>query len=368
MTAPAFEDIVFDGHCDTAERVAADSGFDLARRHEDGHIDIPRMADGGLNAQIFAFCIDPDIPRARWSRRTADSIDAFRGAVSQMDSVMAISPDQGSISEIVGGGRIAAVQAVEGGHVISGLPFLEELYSKGIRAVSLTWKNTNLIADSSEDEARWGGLSGFGADVVAAMNSMGMMIDCSHASREAFFDVVEKSAAPVLLSHSCVSAICGIPRNADDEQLAALRGNGGVICVNFFPAFLTPESNRNIMAIWGEYRKRKGALAKRYGGDPERASRELLPVYLPRLSKLELPGVEAVADHIEHAAEAAGIDHVGIGSDFDGIPVTPRGLKDVSRLPLLREELRRRGYSANDIGKIMGGNLARLAASVCGDL
>lgn len=368
MTASLSKGIVFDGHCDTAERVAADSRFELARRHRDGHIDIPRMEEGGLNAQIFAFCTDPGWPKEQWSRRTADSIEAFRRAVSGVSSKMALSPGSGTISEIVETGRIAAVLAVEGGHVISGLPFLKELYSKGIRVLSLTWKNTNEIADSSEDAAKWGGLSGFGAEVVAAMNSMGMLIDCSHASRKTFFDVVEASARPVILSHSCVSAICDIPRNADDEQLAALRENGGVICVNFFPAFLNSESNRDIMGIWGEYRRRKNALAETCGGDPERASRELLPVYLPRLRRLKMPGVEAVADHIDHAVEAAGVDHVGIGSDFDGIPVTPAGLEDVSRLPLLREELLRRGYSGDDTGKIMGGNLQRLASSVCGCL
>lgn len=356
---------VFDGHCDTPCRVTGDTGFDLGSRQSDGHVDIPRMREGGLNAQIFAFCTDPDLPEDQWESRTVEAIGGFLGELSRNEGEIAAAPEKGTISEIVEGGRIAALLCVEGGHAVKSLHFMRKLHSMGIRSLTITWKNTNSLADSSEGEERWGGLSGFGRDVVAEMDRLGMLIDCSHASRETFFDVIDVSSNPVIFSHSCMSAICDIPRNVDDEQLSELAANGGVACVNFFPPFLDLKTNVEVMTLWDQYRREKSSLSADYGGDPERAERELRPRYIPVLEKLRMPGLSAVVDHIDHAVEVAGIGHVGIGSDFDGIMVTPVGLEDVSRLPDLAAELERRGYSEEETGMIMGGNLARVVNRVC---
>lgn len=357
---------VFDGHCDTATRIAADTDFDIGKRHTDGHIDIPRMKEGGLNVQIFAIHTDPDYPEELWEEKTFRSIEIFKRAVEANSEEIKTALRGSDIARVVGGGRIAAVIGVEGGHVVSSLDALERLYEEGVRCLTITWKNTNTIADSSEDRERWGGLSGFGGEIIERMDRLGMIIDCSHASRGAFFDVLEHSANPVILSHSCMSALCDIPRNADDSQLLALAENGGVVCVNYFPAFLEEKSHRDIMKIWSVYRNKKSILSRRYGGDPGRASNELRWDAIRKLRKLTMPGLSLVADHIDHAAGVAGVDHVGIGSDFDGIPLTPSGLDDVSFLPDLRDELVKRGYSAGDIGKIMGGNLFRVTSTVCG--
>ncbi|MCD6380540.1 membrane dipeptidase, partial [bacterium] len=203
--------------------------------------------------------------------------------------------------------------------------------------------------------------------VIAEMDRLGIIIDCSHASRGTFFEILDHSINPVILSHSCMRAICNIPRNADDDQLLALAENDGVICVNYFPAFLEEKSHRDIMKIWSVYREKKGILSKKYGGDPARASKELMPAAMKELGKLQMPGLSLVVDHIDHAVKVAGIDHVGIGSDFDGIPLTPSGLEDVTTLPSLSGELLKRGYSEKDVGKIMGGNLYRVTSKVCGD-
>ncbi|HMA77264.1 MAG TPA: dipeptidase [Candidatus Krumholzibacteriaceae bacterium] len=357
---------VFDGHCDTATRIAAEANFDIGKRHSGGHIDIPRMKEGGLNAQIFAVHTDPDYPEKLWEEKTFRAVDIFKRAVEANNEEMKIALRGGDITGIIGGGRIAAVIGVEGGHVVSSIDVLKRLYEEGVRCLTITWKNTNTIADSSEDRKRWGGLSGFGCEIIEMMDRLGMIIDCSHASREAFFDVLERSSNPVILSHSCMSAICDIPRNTDDSQLLALAENGGVVCVNYFPAFLEEKSHRDIMKIWSVYRNKKSILSRRYGGDPDRASNELRPAAVRKLRELTMPNLSLVADHIDHAVGVAGVDHVGIGSDFDGIPLTPKGLGDISFLPDLDRELRRRGYSAADTGKIMGGNLLRVTSAVCG--
>jgi len=357
---------VFDGHCDTAARIVNDSDFDIGKRQTDGHIDLPRMREGGLNGQIFAVCIDPDYPERVWEEKTFESIQIFKRTIEAYKEEIEIALNGDDLQRIAKEDRIAAMIGVEGGHVVSSLEVLERLYRLGMRCLTITWKNTNIIADSSEDMERWGGLSDFGRDVITEMDRLGIVIDCSHASSGAFFEILNRSINPVILSHSCMRAICDIPRNADDDQLLALAENKGVVCVNYFPAFLDEKSHRDIMKVWSVYREKKGILSRRYGGDPERAGKELLPAAMNKLENLLMPGLSLVVDHIDHAVRVAGVDHVGIGSDFDGIPLTPAGLEDISALPNITDELIKRGYSSKDIGKIMGGNLFRVISGVCG--
>lgn len=356
--------MVFDGHCDTPARIVS-GRFRLEERHRDGHVDIPRMREGGLGAQFFAICVDPDLPRDNWEDTARNSLELVIEAVEPLEQArIAMSGEE--IREARAEGIISLMLSIEGGHVIPSLYSLEKFYRLGMRSLAITWKNSNEMADSSEGVRRWGGLSGFGREIVSEMDRLGVVIDCSHASRETFFDVIELSQNPVLLSHSCAAGICDIPRNADDSQISALADNGGVMCINFFPAFLDQKSNREIMSVWSVYREKKSELARRYGNDPARASSELLPDALRKLSGIDMPDLGRVADHIDYAVDIAGVDHVGLGSDFDGIPVTPAGLEDVSRLPALEKELSDRGYSPGELDKIMGGNLLRLVEKVCG--
>lgn len=358
---------VFDAHCDTALRLTGDKPVDLGTRLADGHVDLPRMKEGGVGAQVFACWVDPDLSVERWMPDTLEMISAVRRQAEKHSDRIAVALSGPEIAEAGESGRIAAVIGVEGGHVLGGsVARLEELHGAGVRCLTLTWMNTNELADSSDGEKRWEGLSPAGRETVAAMNRLGMVIDLSHSSDETFFDVLKSSSAPVLVSHSSARAICDIPRNISDEMLRALAEKEGVACVNFFPAFLEKETHTKVFEIWGRYREERSRLAAEYGGDPKRVDEEIGAGYIERIKEIPMPGIEAVADHVEHIASVAGIAHTGIGSDFDGIMVVPPGLEDISKVQALAAALAARGWDVDDITSVMGENLLRLFSTVCG--
>lgn len=359
--------IIFDAHCDTATRLAGDSDIDLGKRLSDGHIDIPRMNEAGVNAQVFACWVDPDLSPDSWLGYTADMVSRLHDQADRNSAGMEVALSGSDIVRITGSGKIAAVIGVEGGHAIgANMKALHALYERGVRCLTLTWNNHNEIADSSEGTGRWGGLSPFGSDVIGEMDRIGMVIDCSHSSDATFYDVLETSANPVLLSHSCMKAICGHPRNATDDMLKALAEREGVVGINFFPGFLEKECSDRIFSLWDRYKEERSRLADRYGGDSKRADGEILDGYMKQLKEIPVPGISTVVDHIEHAVEVAGIEHVGLGSDFDGTPLMPEGLKDVTGIPGIAVELERRGYEPEDIERILGLNLLRLFEAVTG--
>jgi membrane dipeptidase len=358
--------IVFDAHCDTAMRLVGPKRVNLGVRLEDGHMDLPRMMEGGLDAQIFACWCDPDYPDREWVERTVAMIDAVREQADRHPDSLEVALTGGDVRRIVGAGKVAALIGIEGGHaIVDDLDVLGNYHRLGVRCMTLTWRNTNGWADSSEDTTRWGGLNELGRGVVREMDRLGMIIDCSHVSDSTFFDVLAVTENPVIVSHSCVRALCDIPRNVSDDQLRAIHDNGGVICINFFAGFLEKDYHDRVFAIYDEYRAKRRELAARYGGDRERARDELGPVYLARVHAIPAPGIPILVDHIDHAVRVAGIDHVGLGSDFDGMSAVPEGLDDVSCLPRITEELERRGYGRADIEKILGGNLLRIVERVC---
>ncbi len=358
---------VFDAHCDTALRLTGDKRVDLGKRLADGHLDLPRMTEGGVGAQVFACWVDPDLNVDRWMPDTLAMIEAVHGQAEKHSDRLNIALSGKEIIPANDSGRIAALIGIEGGHVLGGsLGRLEEFYRAGVRCLTLTWMNSNEIADSSDGETKWNGLSPAGRDIVAAMNRSGMVIDLSHASDRTFYDAIENSEVPVLVSHSSARAICDIPRNIDDEMLRALAENGGIACINFFPAFLDRECHTKVFAIWGRYREERSRLAAEYGGDPRRVDEEIGGAYIEKVKKIPMPGIEAVADHVEHIASVAGVDHTGIGSDFDGIMVVPPGLEDVSKMQALAAVLAGRGWDEGDIAAVMGGNLLKLFSAICG--
>ena len=359
------EALVFDAHCDTAMRLIGEERIDLGDRHESGHMDLPRMNEGGLDAQIFACWVSPDLPEENWIHRTLQMIDGVWEQARKHPRRLEVSLKGSNITRIVEEGKIAALIGIEGGHVImDDLSLLRDYYRLGVRCMTLTWMNTNNWADSSDDTTKWGGLNGLGREVVREMDRLGMIIDCSHVADSTFFDVLEVTKNPVLISHSCVRAICDVPRNVSDEILQALRENGGVICINYFPGFIDKGYYDQSMAVWEEFRRRIGELAEQYGGDKGRAWRELRGEFREKARVIPQPTVSDLVDHIDYAVSIAGIDHVGLGSDFDGITVGPLGLEDVSKLPAITAELAHRGYSPEDIEKILGGNLLRLVERV----
>ena len=353
--------IVFDAHCDTAMRLVGDKRIDLGQRLPDGHIDLPRMREGGLDAQIFAVWLPPAMPESLMTERAHAMIDALRKQAREHSGLMEIALRGADVRRIVKRGKLAAIIGIEGGHLIGeDIGALRDYYARGVRCMTLTWMNTNKWADSSDDTPMWGGLTDFGRSVVREMDRFGMIIDCSHVSEKTFFDVLETTKSPVLVSHSCIRALTDIPRNVSDDVLHGVRKNGGVVCINFFPGFLDKAYNDGVTVLWAEYRSRANELVPRYGGDTEKAWHALVPEFEKRMTEIAPVPLSRLIDHIDHAVKVAGIDHVGLGSDFDGISTCPVGLDDVSKLPLITEELVKRDYSDKDVRKILGGNLLRL--------
>jgi len=357
--------IVFDAHCDTAMRLIGDEPLDLAERHTDGHIDLPRAREGGLDAQVFAVWVPPQMPEAEAAERAHAMIDALWEQSRTHPDQLEIALKGADVKRIVKAGKLAAIIGIEGGHLIGeSLDTLRDYYGRGVRCMTLTWMNTNAWADASDDTATWGGLTDFGRSVVREMDRLGMIIDCSHVSEKTLFDVLETTKSPVLVSHSCMRALTDVPRNVSDDVLCAVRKNGGVVCVNFFPGFLDKEYNDKVTVLWTEFRKKAADLAPDYGGDAGKAWHALEPEFEKRIVEIPPVPFSRLIEHIDHAVKVAGVDHVGLGSDFDGISTCPVGLDDVTKLPLITEELAKRGYSDRDIKKILGGNLLRLAEKV----
>jgi membrane dipeptidase len=342
-------------------RLVGDGSIDLGDRHADGHIDLPRAIDGGLDAQIFAVWVSPQMPETLAAARARAMIDALHEQARKHPHGMEIALRGADVRRIVTEGKLAAVIGIEGGHLIGeDLDALRDFYDRGVRCMTLTWMNTNRWADSSDGEPAHGGLTEFGRSVVREMDRLGMIIDCAHVSEKTLLDVLATTKSPVIVSHSCMRALVDIPRNVSDDALRAVRKNGGVVCVNFFPGFLDKAYYDRVSALWAEYRARAAELAPQYGGDYGKAWSSFEEEFRKRVGEIPPVPLSALIDHIDHAIEIAGVDHVGLGSDFDGISTCPVGLEDVSKLPAVTEELVKRGYSDKDIRKILGGNLLRL--------
>jgi membrane dipeptidase len=359
---------VVDTHSDTTSNIL-DDGFDMGARSKTGHMDLPRIASGGLDVQFYSIYVsrswagnepeEPDLSARRALRMT----DGFWRQVAKHSDRMEAALTVADIRRIVAAKKHAALMGIEGGHAIEGdLALLRMFHRLGIRYMTLTHTNTNQFADSCADQAKWNGLNELGVQVVHEMNRLGMLVDVSHVSDAAFFKTLEVTRAPVILSHSSCRALCPAPRNVTDEMLKALAKNGGVCMVNFGSLFLTKEG-------YLANEKRNVAMAPRLreirrehpAGSPERkkAMEELEKKFPPP----EPPPLSALVDHITHVIEVAGPDHVGFGSDFDGVPGLPKDLEDCSKLPWITYELLRRKVPEETVKKTLGENLLRVFAA-----
>ena len=259
-------------------------------------------------------------------------------------------------------GKIACLMGIEGGHAIEdSLPTLREFYRLGVRYMTLTWNNTNNWADAGRGEKKWNGLNDFGKEVVLEMNRLGMLVDVSHVSDDTISDVLDVTKAPIIASHSSARALSNVPRNIPDDLLKRIAANGGVIQVNFYSGFVdtntvTPQSQARDARL----KAQQDALDQKYKDDPERLAEE--SDKLEQANPLPPLPISKLIDHFDHIVKVAGIDHVGIGADFDGANDMPEGAKDVSMLPNITYELLKRGYSEADIRKILGENLLRVMA------
>ncbi|HEU5115359.1 MAG TPA: dipeptidase, partial [Isosphaeraceae bacterium] len=331
--------ILFDGHNDLPWllREKGDVTFgeiDLSKRLDFGQTDIPRLKEGGLKAQFWSVYIPSDHPNP--ARTVTEQIDIVHRLAEQYPDVFEMAYSADDVERIAKAGKIACLIGIEGGVAIeNNLAQLRAFYRQGARYMTLTHGTTLDWADSATDDPKSGGLSPFGERVVREMNRLGMLVDLSHVSAETMEDALRVSKAPVIFSHSSAYAIAPHPRNVPDEILAKLKDNGGVVMVNFYSGFIVPEYARKSAAM-------RKALRQKY---PNRAQYEKAFEEWFQSSKFPRGTISDVADHIDHLVKVAGIDHVGIGSDFDGITSWPEGLEDVSDYPNLTDELLRRGYA-----------------------
>jgi len=356
--------VVVDTHDDTTQRLISDKTFDIGARNADGSIDIPRMRDGGLDAIFFSIWITGDVTGSTAVRRALQQIDAVREAVRAHPRDLVLATTAADIRGAAASGKIAALMGVEGGHMIAeDLGVLRSFAALGVRYLTLTHSLNTTWADSSGDTPVHNGLTAFGRDVVRELNRLGVMVDLSHVADKTFYDALEVTRAPVLLSHSSMRAISKHPRNVTDDMMRALAKNGGVVMINYNAAFLS-ETYR-VAASTPEWTARFAAIDKACAGDEACAilGRQRLEHDAMRAGQLPTVSWETVIEHIDRAVKIGGVDHVGLGSDFDGA-VMPLGLEDASRLPVITQALLAKGYSERDVEKILGGNLLRVMEQV----
>ena len=324
---------------------------------------IERMKQGGLTAEFFSLYIKPwYVTHGGAARRTLDKIDSVYRAVERNPNDLMIATSVADIRRAKQQKKIAALMGIEGGHAIeNSLPTLREFYRLGVRYMTLTWNNTNDWADAGRGEKKHNGLSEFGKEVVAEMNRLGMLIDVSHVADKTMSDALDVSKAPIIASHSSARAISNVPRNIPDELLKRIAEKGGVVQVNFYSGFVdtatvTPQSAEREARL----KAQQDAINEKFKDDPERLGEE--SDKLEAANPLPPLPISKLIDHIDHIVKVAGIDHVGLGADFDGANDMPEGAQDVSMLPNITYELLKRGYSEQDIRKILGENFLRVFA------
>jgi membrane dipeptidase len=317
------------------------------------HTDIPRLRRGGVGAQFWSVYVPSSLPGDQAVVQTLEQLDAWRRLVARYPGDLAPALTADDVEMAVAHGRIASLAGMEGGQSIGGsLGVLRAMYALGARYMTLTHNDNNPWADSATDEPAHGGLTEFGEEVVREMNRIGMLVDLSHVAATTMHDALRVTTAPVIFSHSSARALCDIPRNVPDDVLAQLPGNGGVCMVTFVPGFVSAD----IAAVWSEaFALQKTITAEL--GDPAEAERRMVAHI--QESGCAPATLEQVADHIDHVREVAGIEHIGVGGDYDGCPEMPVGLRDVAGYPNLFAELRRRGYSDDDLRAIAGRNALR---------
>jgi membrane dipeptidase len=358
--------IVVDSHDDTTQRLIFDKTFNLAASNKNGNIDIPRMREGGLDALFFSIWVPSDVTGPPAVKRALDQIDAVREAVRTNPKDLVLATTAADVRKAAAEHKIAALMGMEGGHMIDDdLRLLRVYAALGVRYMTLTHFKNNNWADSSTDQAAHNGLTAFGKDVVREMNRLGVVVDISHVADKTFYDALEVSKAPVMASHSSVRAIANHPRNMTDDMMRALARNGGVMMINYHAGFLSEEFRVASEKKSGNVVEAMAAMSKKCGGDEACSTLESERIDHEAMAKGELPKVtwEKIVEHIDHAVKVAGVDHVGLGSDFDGATM-PLGMEDASKLPKLTDALLKKGYSEADIQKILGGNILRVMEAV----
>ena len=366
--------LIIDTHADTPQRFL-DENFDLGQNTPvvDGHIDLGKIKKGNLGAEFFSIWVEPDF-KGRYADRAMDLIDSVYQQAARHPDKMMMAFTADDIVRAHEQHKFAALMGIEGGHAIENdVRLLRDFYRLGVRYMTLTWSNTNDWADSSGDiedpnVKHHNGMTDFGKDVVREMNRLGMIVDVSHTSDATFYQALLISQAPVIASHSSSRQLTNHPRNMTDDMLHAVAINGGVVMVNFYSAFI--DENYRKAAYDPEKVKQRDAEVEAFkkahahaDGSPV-AYNDYAPIEKKWADQFPRPPLKSLIDHIDHIAKVAGVDHVGLGSDFDGVTSLPQGIDSVADLPKITEALYQRGYSREDILKILGGNFLRVMRQV----
>lgn len=354
--------IVIDTHNDVTTPMTNDD-YDLSGNPPVPYrTSIDRLKQGGVTGLFFSVYIKPwYVQHGGAARRTLDMIDSVYRAAERHPNELMLATSTADIRRAKAQGKVACLMGIEGGHAIeNSLPTLREFYRLGVRYMTLTWNNTNDWADARGDKTH-NGLTDFGREVVREMNRLGMLVDISHVSDKTMSDALEVSKAPVIASHSSARALSNVARNIPDDLLKRIAKNGGVVQINFYSLFIdqktvAPQADERGKRLQSQ----QEALSAKYANDPERLAEE--SDKLEATSPLPPLPISKLIDHIDHIVKVAGIDHVGLGPDFDGANDFPEGARDVSMLPNITYELLKRGYSEQDIAKILGGNFMRVFA------
>jgi len=363
--------IIVDGHNDITE-IMVDEGYDLGTPSVGlHHTDLQRFKQSGLTGEFFSIYVDRKYASSDFAsksyttqggsaRRAMDLIDAVYRAAEKYPKDISMASSTTDILRAKREHKLAALMGIEGGHAIeNSLSALRDFYRLGVRYMTLTHNNTNEWADACCDEARHNGLSEFGKEVVREMNRLGMFVDISHVSDKTMSDVLDVATAPVMASHSSARALSN---HKPDELLRRIAKNGGVVMVNFYPVFIDERVRVADLQRDERLKTRRDELRAKLKDEPKLLADELKK--LNDAEPLPVTTLSVVIDHIDHIVKIAGVDHVGLGSDFDGVPSLPQGMEDIAHLPNITYELLRRGYSEQDILKILGGNFMRAFAEV----
>lgn len=354
-----FSSLVLDTHIDVTPKLQGDWKF--GERHTTGHIDLPRMKEGGLNGLFFSIFMPGTVTGPKAVNDALQRIAAVHKLAEDMPGEVMLCRTAADVREAHKNKKIAALMGMEGGHMINNsLPVLRMYAELGIRYLTLTHSVNTDWADSSGDQPKSNGLSDFGKDVVRELNRLGVMVDISHVADKTFWDALEVSKAPLIASHSSCRSISGHPRNMTDEMIKALAARGGVIQINYLDSFIDPE----LYAWTQKTQAARRELMQQYQNEPrETAMPKIREELVRQFGPAPKANWQRIVEHIDHAVKLVGADHVGLGSDFDGGSM-PEGMEDCTKLPLITEALLKKGYKEKDIRKILGGNTVRLLADV----
>jgi len=365
--------LIIDTHADTPQRFL-DQGFDIGSTdpHDVGHLSLDKARRGNLGAEFFSIWVDPETNQGHFAQHTFDLIDSVYEQAARHPDRMMMAFSVADIERAHKEHKLAALMGIEGGHSIENdMHLLRDYHRLGVRYMTLSWSNTNEWADSSGDISdlkiqHHNGLTDFGKQVVLEMNRLGMMVDISHVADKTFWDAIAVTKAPVIASHSSVRALVNAPRNMTDDMLRAVAKNGGVVQVNFYSGFVDEDFRR---AMEAQARDQAAAIQK-YVDSLKAQGKPVNYIEIDRIerewmAKIPRPPFKSLIDHIDHIAKVSGVDHVGLGSDFDGVSgATPQGMDSAADLPKITQALLDRGYSGDDIRKILGGNLLRVFRQV----